>query len=175
MHGSDQKHESIHVWPPGSYGIAGECCSDTEQSVEEKIQVVFSPSFNITLTSQRPSTHHLQHLDPVDQCFSTLTVSSFCSVLVPIPQNIFHFSYFHDLNSDNSISRFNPSKKNYKNCSPLKEDNVQRPPEMWQNQNLHWHSHHSFHTKSAGHWRQCWKAQTNKVIRKNLKETNSSI
>lgn len=36
MHGSDQKHESIHVWPPGSYGIGGECCSDTEQSVEKK-------------------------------------------------------------------------------------------------------------------------------------------
>lgn len=59
--------------------------------------------------------------------------------------------------------------KHWKIWSPLKGDYVQHLPEMWQHQNLHWHSHHSFHKKSAGHWRQCWKAQTNKVTEKNLK------
>lgn len=58
VHGSDQKHESIHVWPLGSYVIADECCSDTEQSAEGKTEVGFSSGVNISLTS-----HHLQHLE----------------------------------------------------------------------------------------------------------------
>lgn len=123
MHGSDQKHESIHAWPPGSYGIGGECCSDTEQSVEKKIKVVFSPSFSISLTSQSPSTHHLQHLDSLDQCFSTLTASSFCSVLVPIPWNTLHLSCFH--NWDITVSTFNPSNKT------LKKTGGQHPEPTW--------------------------------------------
>lgn len=81
--------------------------------------------------------------------------------------------YFQDFNSGISMNkssslffiREQDSKKTV--ASPVRwQCLIWCLPEMWQNQNLHWHSHHSFRKKSAGHWRQCWKAQMNKVCDK---------